>query len=92
MSSILPEGGEHLTIGWEESVVAAGQLHDAERVLVEGYPMPDMADLPPGDFYRPDVVDGLTKVFVGYAKQVEQILETLTAQDAWTSPERRRSA
>ena len=41
-------------------------LQDAERVLVEGYPMPDMADLPPGDFYRPDVVDGPTKVFVGY--------------------------
>jgi len=39
----------------------------AERVLVEGYPMPDMADLPPGDFYRPDVVDGTTRVFVGYA-------------------------
>ncbi|KRF46064.1 GNAT family N-acetyltransferase [Terrabacter sp. Soil810] len=41
-------------------------LQDAERVLVEGYPMPDMADLPPGDFYRPDVVDEPTKVFVGY--------------------------
>ena len=40
----------------------------AERVLVEGYPMPDMADLPPGDFYRPDVVDGTTRVFVGYAE------------------------
>ena len=42
------------------------QLQDAERVLVEGYPMPDMAGLPPGDFYRPDVVDGTTRVFVGY--------------------------
>jgi hypothetical protein len=41
-------------------------LQDAERVLVEGYPMPDMADLPPGDFYRPDVVAGPTRVFVGY--------------------------
>ena len=41
-------------------------LQDAERVLVEGYPMPDMADLPPGDFYRPDVVVGPTRVFVGY--------------------------
>jgi predicted N-acetyltransferase YhbS len=29
--------------------------------------MPDMADLPPGDFYRPEVVAGPTKVFVGYA-------------------------
>jgi hypothetical protein len=42
------------------------ELQDAERVLVEGYPMPDMADLPPGDFYRPDVVDASTRVFVGY--------------------------
>ena len=42
------------------------QLQDAERVLVEGYPMPDMADLPPGDFYRADVVEGPTRVFVGY--------------------------
>lgn len=41
-------------------------LRDAERVLVEGYPLPDMADLPPGDFYRPDVVAGPTRVFVGY--------------------------
>jgi predicted N-acetyltransferase YhbS len=28
--------------------------------------MPDMAQLPPGDFYRPEVVDGRTRVFVGY--------------------------
>ncbi len=41
-------------------------LQDAERVLVEGYPMPDMAGLPPGHLYRPDVVAGPTKVFVGY--------------------------
>ena len=36
------------------------ELQDAERVLVEGYPMPDMAELPPGDFYRPEVVDAST--------------------------------
>jgi hypothetical protein len=42
------------------------ELHDAERVLVEGYPMPDMADLPPGDFYRADVVGASTRVYVGY--------------------------
>lgn len=42
------------------------ELQDAERVLVEGYPMPDMAGLPPGDFYRTEVVDGPTRVFVGY--------------------------
>ena len=42
------------------------ELQDAQRILVEGYPMPDMADLPPGDFYRPEVVDGSTRVYVGY--------------------------
>ena len=42
------------------------ELQDAERVLVEGYPMPDMAGLPPGDFYRPDVVADATRLFVGY--------------------------
>ena len=42
------------------------ELQDAERVLIEGYPLPDMADLPPGDFYRTDVVAGPTRVFVGY--------------------------
>lgn len=42
------------------------ELQDAERVLVEGYPMPDLAVLPPGDFYRADVVEGPTRVFVGY--------------------------
>ena len=42
------------------------ELADAERVLVEGYPMPDMGHLPPGDFYRADVVDARTRVFVGY--------------------------
>lgn len=45
---------------------SARELQDAERVLVEGYPMPDMASLPRGDFYRTDVVDGPTRVFVGY--------------------------
>ena len=44
----------------------AAELVDAERVLVEGYPMPDMAGLAPGDFYRPEVVDDATRVFVGY--------------------------
>jgi hypothetical protein len=44
----------------------AQELQAAERVLVEGYPMPDMADMPPGDFYRGEVVDGPTRVFVGY--------------------------
>lgn len=43
-----------------ESLVAA------ERVLVEGYPLPDLADSPPGDFYRPAFLDGSSRVFVAY--------------------------
>jgi hypothetical protein len=43
------------------------QLADAEGVLVEGYPLPDLADLPPGDFYRSEFLGDSTVVFVGYA-------------------------
>lgn len=42
------------------------ELTDAERVLVEGYPLPELADSPPGDFYRPEFVVDATKVFVAY--------------------------
>ena len=44
----------------------AGALADAQRVLVAGYPMPDLADLPDGDFYRPEVLEASTRVFVAY--------------------------
>jgi hypothetical protein len=42
------------------------QLVDAERVLVEGYPLPELADLAPGDFYGPDFGADTTQVFVAY--------------------------
>jgi hypothetical protein len=48
------------------SATTAQQLRDAERVFVDGYPLPDMADLPPGEFYRPEVAEGPTRVFVAY--------------------------
>lgn len=41
-------------------------LVDAERVLIEGYPLPDLTDSPPGDFYRPEFLDPATRVFVAY--------------------------
>ncbi len=42
----------------------AADLVAAERVLIEGYPLPDLADLPPGHFYRPEFIDASTKVFL----------------------------
>ncbi len=36
----------------------------AERVLVEGYPMPDIEPLSPGDFYGPTILEGPTRVWV----------------------------
>lgn len=53
--------------GLEVGEASSGQrLLDAERVLVEGYPLPDLAGAPPGDFYRPELVGGATKVFVAH--------------------------
>ena len=57
---------EPTTTSTSREARTTGELRDAERVLVEGYLMPDMAHLPPGDFYRPEVVHGQTRVFVGY--------------------------
>jgi hypothetical protein len=42
------------------------ELVDAERVLIEGYPLPDLTDLPPGEFYRPGFGGDTTQVFVAY--------------------------
>jgi hypothetical protein len=55
-------------------------LAAAERVLVEGYPLPDLADLPPGDFYRPEFVGPATKVFV--AEDDRSALATSAAHSA----------
>jgi hypothetical protein len=55
-------------------------LAAAERVLIEGYPLPDLEDLPPGDFYRPEFVDGSTKVFV--AQGADGALATSAAHSA----------
>jgi hypothetical protein len=49
-----------------------GELVDAERVLIEGYPLPELRELPSGTFYRPgfgaDAAEGGadTQVFVAY--------------------------
>ena len=48
------------------------EVHDAEglavaeRVLVEGYPMPDLEPLLPGDLLAPGILGGPSRVWVGY--------------------------
>jgi hypothetical protein len=38
----------------------------AERVLVEGYPLPELQPLHPGDVYAPGLLDGATRVWVAW--------------------------
>lgn len=45
-------------------VRTAADLAVAERVLVEGYPMPDLQPLSPGDLLAPAVLDGPTRVWL----------------------------
>lgn len=42
------------------------QLRVAERVLVEGYPMPSLQPLTPGDLFGAAILDGPTRVWLGY--------------------------
>ncbi len=42
------------------------QLADAEQVLVEGYPLPELGDGPDVSLYRPSFTDDATRVFVAY--------------------------
>ncbi len=44
----------------------ADQLVDAERVLVEGYPMPELQPFQPGSVYDAAFLDDQTAVFVAY--------------------------
>lgn len=50
------------------------EVHDpqglavAERVLVEGYPMPELDPLAPGDLLAPGILRGPTRVWVGYVE------------------------
>ena len=44
----------------------ADGLAVAERVLVEGYPMPELQPLTPGDLLAPGILDGSTRVWVAY--------------------------
>ncbi len=44
----------------------AEELAVAERVLVEGYPMPDLEPLKAGDLLGPEILEGPTRVWLGY--------------------------
>jgi hypothetical protein len=44
----------------------ADGLAVAERVLVEGYPMPELQPLTPGDLLAPGILQGTTRVWVAY--------------------------
>lgn len=44
----------------------ATELATAERVLVTGYPMPDLEPLSPGELLAPAILDGPTRVWLGY--------------------------
>jgi GNAT superfamily N-acetyltransferase len=47
-------------------VTDASELSVAERVLVEGYPMPDLEPLAPGDLLAPGILDGPTRIWLGH--------------------------
>lgn len=47
-----------------QEVTTAAQLAAAERVLVTGYPMPDLEPLEVGDLYAPTLLDGTTRVWL----------------------------
>lgn len=58
---------------------AAG-LADAERVLVDGYPLLELQPVSPGSYYSPTFLDGPSTVFVGYDGNVP--LATAVAHNA----------
>ncbi|MEV8372014.1 GNAT family N-acetyltransferase [Kribbella sp. NPDC056861] len=61
-------------------VTTAAGLEDAERVLVEGYPLPELQPYSPGSLYSASFLDGPSTVFVGYDGDVP--LATATAHTA----------
>jgi len=47
-------------------VTDAPGLADAERVLIEGYPLPELQPFQPGAYYHPSFLGGTTTIWVGY--------------------------
>ncbi|TDD16931.1 hypothetical protein E1218_28795, partial [Kribbella turkmenica] len=55
-------------------------LADAERVLIEGYPLPELQPVEPGILYHATLLDSRSTIWVGYDGDVP--LATATAHDA----------
>lgn len=51
-------------------VYDAAALEVAERVLIEGYPMPELQPIVPGAFFAPAILDGATRVWTAYVDGV----------------------
>jgi hypothetical protein len=49
-------------------VTDASELATAERVLVQGYPMPELEPLETGNLLAPGILDGPTRVWLGYVE------------------------
>ncbi len=47
-------------------VTTAAGLAEAERILIDGYPLPELKDCRPGTIYDPSVLGGPSTVWVGY--------------------------
>jgi hypothetical protein len=60
-----PLASEPAAVEVREVTDAAG-LAVAERVLVEGYPMPELQPLTPGDLLAPGLLDGPTRVWTAW--------------------------
>lgn len=61
-------------------VTTPAELAYAERVLVEGYPLPELQPFEPGALYVPSFLDGPSTVWVGYDGDVP--LATSTGHNA----------
>jgi hypothetical protein len=48
------------------SVASDAELAVAERVLIEGYPLPELQPFTPGGLYAPEMVDDATRIVVAY--------------------------
>jgi GNAT superfamily N-acetyltransferase len=61
------ESSSDLDLRW---VATEPDLADAERVLVDGYPMPELQPFAPGCLYAPALCDGSTRIVVAYDRDL----------------------
>lgn len=63
-----PRRSDHVPGVDVQEVHDADGLAVAERVLVEGYPMPELEPLQPGDLLGPDLLGGPTRVWLAWVE------------------------